>query len=139
MRKRGDINRRSNANRLLFACLEDLVIALKVRVSKMPEGRFKEFLMTTYFRFYHNPLYGLNSIVSRAQLLQDGSLFVQLGDGTEFYGLQDRRSVPQIKHGDRRKLGKIKDFLLFGSFFCVLANQYVERGYDRYHSFTKGE
>lgn len=118
--------------------LHDLVREIIIRLNRLHEGRPKEFLRATLYKF-HNPLYALNKIISKAELLQDGSLFIELSDGTKFYGLQDKISAPQIKYGKPQKLSKIKEFKFFGSFLSILSVQYVEQSYEKYHCLREGE
>lgn len=104
----------------------------------LPEGKLKEFLRSHFFR-HRNPLYALNKIISEAELLQDGTLFVKLNNGINFYGQRDKVSHPLMKYADLEKLDKIKDFKYFGAFLGTLCEQYVKSIYEKYYELEKGD
>jgi len=118
---------------------KEMVIAVIIRGSKLPEGRFKEFWQAISYKYY-NPVYALNKIIRNTELLEDGSLFIELKDGTKFYGLQDKISYqPEIVYANANKISKIKDFRLFDGFFTTLTDHFIEESVESYHRFTQGD
>jgi FkbM family methyltransferase len=109
----------------------------------LPESRFKDLLRSIYRR-YHNSLYALNlyalnRIITKVELLEGDVLFVELDNGTKFYGPRDKVVFPAIKYGNSRKLEKIKSFEHFGSFFGALHDQYMMGINEEYFKLRQGD
>ncbi len=111
----------------------------------IPDGEFKDYLRRFYLYIYEkiitsdNPLYALNKIVREVKLTTDGLLFVELDDGSRFYGIQDRTIHRWFKYGKPNKLGKLKEFDYFGDFLNMLYEQYIDRTYEKYRRLKKGD
>lgn len=107
--------------------------------ASLPEGRFKELLRHYFWRRF-DPLYALNKIISKAELLQDGILFVELDNGTKLYGLRDKASSRRVKLiAPHHELGKMKAFEDFVSILDILYEQYVEGTYEKYYEPKRGD
>jgi FkbM family methyltransferase len=113
----------------------------------LPEGRFKEFLRSSYYRSpfnrYAPRLEALSRILTRAELLEDGSLAVELDNGVKFHAPQDREAYPPllytIKYRKQQKLSSIKELEYFVGSILPLWEQFVDNTYEQYYELKKGD
>lgn len=112
------------------------VVSLLSRL--LPEGKFKE-LLRSHFYHHVNSFYALNKIINKVELQEDG-LFVELNDGTKFFGCQDEVHgySLEMEHGDPHKFGKIQGFEYFETVFRLLVEQYLEDEYEKYYKLKRG-
>jgi FkbM family methyltransferase len=103
----------------------------------LPEGKFKEWLRS-YFYNQTNPLYALNKIVSKTEVLRDNSAFIELNDGTMLYG-QQSMILPSLKYGNTEKLNKLKGLENYATFLHQLYEQYVKSIYEMEYKLREGD
>jgi FkbM family methyltransferase len=87
--------------------------------------------LQVYFGRQNALYYALNELVIKSELFQDDTLFVELKDGTRFYGLRSKIVHPSMKYVDHRKMNKIKTPKHFSDFLGSLCQQYVESLYEK--------
>ena len=104
----------------------------------LPESGLKTLLRHYYDRWFSS-FYILNNMINKVELLKDDVLFVELKNGMQFYGQKDKIFDHRIKHGDPRKLDKIKGFEYFISVWGPLHKQFVECLYEKYYRIKKGD
>ena len=89
----------------------------------LPNGVFRKKLRKMYedgylqYRF-HKDLHTLNKMIKKRKTLQDGTLFLELNDGTKFYSEEK---------GD------------FKCFYAMLEEQFVNNVYEKYYKLKKGD
>jgi FkbM family methyltransferase len=113
----------------------------------LPEGRFKEFLRSSYYRSpfngYASGLVALSRIVTGAKVLSDNSLFVELNNSLKFYAPRDREAYPPLvysaKYGKQNQLVSIKGIEYFWGLFAVLREVFVDNIYEQHHQPKEGD
>ena len=107
--------------------------------AQWPEGRLKRMMRATYHRIC-SPLYAVDRIIEKADLLQDDTLLVELTNGMVLYLPQDQKGELQhFQHVNLNKLTNIQAvFEPFTSGFCMLHEQYVQAAYERYYRLNRG-
>ncbi len=115
---------------------QDRLVALG---AQWPEGKLKRIMRAVYHRIC-SPLYALDGIIKKADLLQDGTLLVGLNNGIVFYLPQDKKEELQhFQHVNFNKLTNIQAaFEPFTSGFLMLHEQYVQTVYERYYRLNEG-
>jgi FkbM family methyltransferase len=113
----------------------------------LPEGRLKEFLRSCYYRTsfdgYNRGLAALSEIVTRAELLEDGPLLVELNNGMKFYAPRDREAyrplIYTIKYGKPQKLSRVKELEYFWGTIAVLREIFVDNIYQQHYELKRGD
>jgi len=105
-----------------------------------PESKLKDVLASLYY-YYKNPLYDLanSNIIKSLQMLPDGTLLCELNDDSKFISPPDKVISRGIKYGKASKLGRIKDFPYFGSFFFMLNEVYALKIYEKFYKLKEGD
>jgi len=72
-------------------------------------------------------------------MLPDGTLLCELYDSSKFISPPDKVVSRRIKYGKVSRLGGIKDFPYFGSFFMTLNEIYNFEIYERFYKLKEGD
>jgi FkbM family methyltransferase len=104
-----------------------------------PESKLKDTLASLYYR-YKNPFYDLanSNVIKSLQMLPDGTLLCELYDYSKFISPPDKVISRRIKYGKASRLGEIKDFPYFGSFFMMLNEIYALKIYEKFYKLKEG-
>jgi hypothetical protein len=94
-----------------------------------------------YITVTKNPLYDLadSNVIKSLRILPDGTLLCELYDNSKFISPSDNVISRRIKYGKASRLGGIKDFPYFGSFFFMLNEIYNFEIYERFHKLKEGD
>jgi FkbM family methyltransferase len=79
--------------------------------------------------------YGLEKLVTKAEI-RDGLGYVELRDGSVFYGQKDALEDARLVISKLRKLHVLQDYGVLLSLICY---QYVAKEYERYRPVIKGD
>jgi len=101
--------------------------------NKLPLGKNKECLRNLFYKF--TPMYDLSRITRKVDI-QNGLLFIELDDGTKFYGEQDKI----ISKGSiLTKIDKFKDLIKFEGVLNLICYQYIKFQYVKYYHLKEGD
>ena len=104
----------------------------------LPGETFERLFLSRFYRL--TQLYALDKMVTHAELLQEGISFIELEDGTKFYGEQDDVTSPRdVTHGVIQKLDKLRKFECSRKMLGVLCSQYVKTEYEKCYQLSKGD
>lgn len=108
----------------------------------VPLTRFKDSMRKLFFTYY-NPLDSLSKIIRGVQMLEDGSLLIELYEGIKFYAQRD--IVPDtmtdflVRYRNRKILPSLNGLEYFGSTLRNLQEIYVYDVYQKYYKVKKGD
>lgn len=106
--------------------------------NSLPGKTVKQWFVSIYFR--HTQLYALDKMVVKAEQLQDGTTFIELENGTKFYGPQDSiTSQREVAYDVILKLDKLQKLENSRTVLGVLCSQYVKAEYEKYYKLRKGD
>ena len=107
---------------------------------RLPECNAKEKIIKIYYRYFCNPLYVLNKMVTEINQ-QNDAICVKLMNGFTFCDSRDpsKKSKYYLKYGDPKKLNKLIEYKESEGFFNVLAEQFIMNLYERRYSIKKGD
>jgi FkbM family methyltransferase len=113
--------------------------------SILPEGRLKESMRSLRQRYY-DPL---DVLVTKVEILEDGSLLVELNSGVKFYAQRDTIINDDIhvfpprkyRHGyiEPRAFAKTTAIESYTALWATLREIYVDNMYEKYYRFKKGD
>ena len=106
--------------------------------NSLPGKTAKQWFISIYLRY--TQLYALEKMVTNAEQLQDGTSFIELENGTKFYGEQDNvTSQRDVTYGVIQKLDKLRKLEHSRIMLGVLCSQYVKAEYEKYYILKKGD
>ena len=104
----------------------------------LPGKTLKQLFIKIYYRF--TQLYALDKIVINAELLQDGIAYIELENGTKFYGERDNdTSQRDVTYDVIQKLDKLKKLDCSRKMLGVLCTQYVAAVYEKCYKLREGD
>lgn len=113
----------------------------------LPEGKFKEVLRKVLYGYY-NYLDALSRMITEIEMLEDGSLLVELSDGVKFYAQRDKVMNDRMlkfsnrircRYGNCHVLAKIEAIEYFATLWLGLRQQYIDDIYQKYYKVKKGD
>ncbi len=94
-----------------------------------------------FFQRYIDQLRRLNQMIDYSEILDDGSLFLRLGNGIEFYGRYGPFNF-EYENGylyRNRKREKLIGGCDYGSFYHILKEIFVMNDYEIYYQLRRGD
>jgi FkbM family methyltransferase len=104
----------------------------------LPEGGFKDFLRRQYRR-RHNPYHALDPLVARAEPQSDGTLLVEMKDGTRLKGPRDDFVYRVFEMAVPERIPTLLPYGHWSIFFVVLAEEFARDVYDLTRSVGPGD
>ena len=104
----------------------------------LPGKTFKQLFISSYYRY--TQLHALDKMVTNTELLQDGSVYIELEDGTKFYGEQDDDiSQRDVAYDVIQNLNKLRKLGNSRKVLGVVRSQYVDVDNEKYYKLRKGD
>jgi len=104
----------------------------------IPESKFKE-IVREYFYGNSDPLFLLNKLISKVNLLTDGTVYVEFNNGIKYFGLKEGTELKRTKYLDYRRFDKIKELGQYQSMLGMLQEQYVTNSYEKHYNLKEGD
>lgn len=106
--------------------------------NRLPGKTLKGAFISLYSRF--TQMHALNKMVANTEVLEDGTVFIELADGTKFYGEKDIvTSKRDVTHDVIQKLDKLRKLQYSRHVLGALCSQYVKTEYEKNYKLKKGD
>ncbi len=104
----------------------------------LPGRTLKGAFISLYSKF--TQMHALNKMVANTEVLEDGSVYIEMEDGTKFYGEKDIfTSERDVTHEVLQKLDKLNKLQYSRHVLGALCTQYVKTEYEKNYKLKKGD